>query len=288
MYPHKFNYVRANSIEEALALLQAQPDGRLLAGGHSLIPLLKLRLAQPETLIDIGRIPDLNTMVADGKGWRVGALTTHSQLAANPYLPGALTDAASHIGDPQVRNRGTLGGNVAHADPASDLPTVLVCLDATFHIMGPGGKRTVSAEAFFTGFFETALDRGEILTHVEWLSWGAGSASAYAKLANPASRYAMVGAAAQLLVGEAGECLRARVAVGGLTAHAMRTASVEAALTGNILDDDALTAAAQAVDDDLGDDLLGDIHASAAYRRGVCPALVRRALATALGRARRA
>lgn len=284
MYPHQFNYVRANSVEEAVALLKAQPDARLLAGGHSLIPLMKLRLAQPETLIDIGRIPDLNAMVADGKGWRVGALTTHNQLATNPYLPGALTDAAGHVGDPQVRNRGTLGGNVAHADPASDLPTVFVCLDASFHIAGPGGRRTVSAEAFFTGFFETALDHDEMLTHVEWLSWGAGSASAYAKLSNPASRYAMIGAAAQLLVGEAGECLRARVAVGGLTAHATRAASVESALTGNILNNDVLTTAAQAVLDDLGDDLLGDIHASADYRRDICPAIVLRALRQAAAR----
>lgn len=285
MYPPAFDYYRAHSIDEAITLLQAHPGAKLLAGGHSLIPTLKLRLAQPTALVDIGRIGGLREIVADGRGWSLGALCTHSQVADHPYLPGVVRDAAGQIGDPQVRNRGTIGGNIAHADPASDLPTVFVCLDATFRLVGPNGMRTLSAEAFFTGFFETALKEQEIITHIEWLSWGAGSASAYAKLSNPASRYAMVGAAAQVLRGMDNDCMRVRVAVGGLTPQATRAVSVEAALTGLLLTEANIAQAAQAVAHDLGDDLLGDIHASAEYRRSVAPTLVRRALLSAVARA---
>lgn len=284
MYPPQFDYYRAASLDDALALIQQHPEAKWLAGGHSLLPVMKLRLADPGALIDIGRIPGLNAIEADGKSWTIGALTTHAAVAAHPYLPEMVREAAGLIGDPQVRNRGTLGGNIAHADPASDWPTLLVCLDAAVHTVGPRGKRVTSAEAFFTGLFETALRDGELATAVSWDIWGAGTGTAYEKLSNPASRYAMVGAAAMVLL-DRGVATRVRVAVGGLTPHATRCRSVETALTGMRATPEQIAAAAAQVTADLGDDLIGDIHASAEYRRAVCPAIVRRALEKAVARA---
>lgn len=295
MYPPNFNYYRAASVDEAMALLQEHPGAKLLAGGHSLLPLMKLRLADPGTLIDIGRIGELRGISTDSDSIRIGALTPHAELERSKVLPQALVEAASMIGDPQVRNRGTIGGNIAHADPASDLPTVLLALNATIQITGPRstgngsghGHRTtqaIPAEDFFTGFFATALEDDEILVAVDVPLEQAGTGSAYAKLANPASRYAMVGAAAVVTV-EGGVCTRASVAVGGLTANATKAPSVEAALTGKALTDDVIEAAAAAVDNDLDDQILGDIHASAEYRRSIAPVFVGRALHSAAQRA---
>ena len=157
MYPPKFDYHRAESVNEAVNLLKKNDGAKLLAGGHSLLPIMKLRLSDPGTLIDIGRIDDLKgiTPLRDG-GFRIGALTTHATVEDAENLPDVLTEAAGWIGDPQVRNRGTVGGNVAHADPASDLPTVFTALDATFNLADPG-KREVKADEFFTGLFMTAM-----------------------------------------------------------------------------------------------------------------------------------
>ncbi len=279
MYPPKFDYYRAASPDEATALVQ-EHGGKFLAGGHSLIPVMNLRLADPGALVDIGRL-DMKGISTSSSGVTIGALTTHAMVAASGDVPTALSEAAGKIGDPQVRNRGTVGGNIAHADPASDLPTVLLTLKATINTNG----RSIPADDFFVDLFTTALDEGEIITSVSVASEGANTGSAYAKLVNPASRYAMVGAAAQVTV-QNGVCTAASVAVGGLTPKATRASSVEAALVGQPLNSDTLAAAAAAVTNDLDpDDILGDIHASAEYRQQMAPVFVRRALATAVSRA---
>lgn len=284
MHPPKFDYYRASSVSDALSLLGQHDGAKFLAGGHSLIPTMNLRLADPGVLIDIGRIDGLKGISRNGSSVRIGALTTHAMIAASSDVPTVLSEAAGFIGDPQVRNRGTIGGNVAHADPASDLPTVLTALGATFHITGSGGDRTVSAADFFTGLFETALAEGEILTAVDVPGEGAGTGSAYVKMFNPASRYAMVGVAAVVTV-SGGTCTTASVALGGMVPSATKLPSVEAALVGQALDDAALTAAAAAVSSDWGDEILGDIHASAEYRQAMAPVFVKRALAKAAERA---
>jgi carbon-monoxide dehydrogenase medium subunit len=205
-------------------------------------------------------------------------------LAASNDLPTVLSEAASLIGDPQVRNRGTIGGNISHADPASDLPTVLTALDATLHIMGPNGARRVPASQFFRGLFETALEDGELLTTVEIVPLPSGTGSAYEKLPNPASRYAMVGAAAVVTVAN-GQCAAASVAVGGLVPAARPARAVAAALVRKSLDENTIAQAAEAVQNDLGDDLIGDIQASADYRRAMASVLVKRAILKAVARA---
>lgn len=286
MYPADFDYHRARSVPEAQQLLAANPGARLLAGGHSLIPLMKLRLAAPPVVIDIGRIPELRGIALSGSELRIGALTTHAELAASADLrrrAAALAEAAAIVGDPAVRNRGTIGGNVAHADPASDLPTVLVALGARMVAVGPGGERTIDAAAFFTGIMATALADDEILSAVIVPASGPGEGSAYVKFAHPASRYAVVGAAAAVTM-KAGACASVRVAVGGLVPNARRAAGVEAALAGQEPSGEAIAAAAALVRQDL-DDASGDIFASAEYRRAVTPVYVKRAISAAVARA---
>jgi carbon-monoxide dehydrogenase medium subunit len=284
MYTPDFDYVRANSVQEAVRLLGESQGAKLLAGGHSLIPIMKLRQGNPGKLIDIGRIAGLKGVTRSNGTSRIGALTTHAMVAASADLPGALADAARNIADLQVRNRGTVGGNVAHADPASDLPTVFTALGATFHVTGPNGERSISASDFFTGMFTTGLADNEVLTAVEVPVHASGTGSAYAKMINPASGYAMVGAAAVVTVAD-GKCTQASVAVGGLTPSATRAPSVEAALAGKALDEANIAMAAREVENDLGGDLLGDMHAGADYRKAMAPVFVKRALLAAAARA---
>ncbi|MCH2254670.1 MAG: xanthine dehydrogenase family protein subunit M [Vicinamibacterales bacterium] len=286
MYAPDFAYYRAGSLAEAGQLLQQHPGAKLLAGGHSLIPLLKFRLATPAALIDIGRLDELKGIsVTDGRV-RIGALTTHAELAASSELAErcpALGEAAGLIGDPAVRNRGTIGGNVAHADPASDLPTVLRALDATIAVTVDDGERSIPAADFFEGMMETALGDHDIVTAIEVPAAGAGQGQAYVKFSHPASRYAVVGAAAAVtLVG--GTVGVVAVALGGLVPAARRAASVEEALAGQAPTADAIAAAAAAVSADLGDELIGDIYASAEYRRAMAPVCVKRALRAAVER----
>jgi carbon-monoxide dehydrogenase medium subunit len=287
MHPPQFDYYRANSVDEALALAAQHDGAKFLAGGHSLIPVMKLRLADPGVLIDIGRIPDLNGITSDNGHFRIGALTTHATVAAynDSQMPAALPEAAGKIGDPQVRNRGTVGGNVAHADPASDLPTVFTALNATFHVAGPNGTRTIAAQNFFTDLFETAMNENELLVAIDVPAEARETGSAYVKLFNPASRYAVVGVAASVTASMTGDCSACTVAVGGLTVKATVAHSVGSSLVGKKLNHENIAAAAQAVLNDLGDDLIGDMHASADYRRAIAPALVERALLEAADRA---
>ena len=287
MFAADFEYYRAGSVAEARQLLAAHPGAKLLAGGHSLIPLLKLRLAAPAAVVDIGRIGELRRISNGGGALRIGALTTHAEIAASAAVQAgaaALAEAAGQIGDPAVRNRGTIGGNVAHADPASDLPTVLAALGATFSVNGPDGERSLAAADFFQGMMATALGEHDILTAVNVPAAGAGSGSAYVKFSHPASRYAVVGAAAAVTAA-GGTCTAAAVAVGGATAVPVRCGSVEAALAGQALSADAIAAAAAAAGSDLGDDLLGDVYASGEYRKAVTPVFVQRALTAAAQRA---
>ena len=284
MYPPKFEYYRAGSIAEALSLLGQHSGAKVLAGGHSLIPAMKVKLADPGVLIDIGRLSELKGISTRNGSVRIGALTTHAAIAASDLVPQALSEAAGKIGDPQVRNRGTIGGNIVHADPGSDLPTVLTALGARIHITGVHGDRTLASSDFFYGILETAVRQGEIVTAIEVPISAKGCGSAYAKLANPASHYAMVGAAATVTI-ENGLCTKAGVAVGGLTPGPKRASSVEAALVSKNLSVDVIAAAAEAVQHDLGDDILDEILAGVEYRKSMATVFVRRALSAAVERA---
>lgn len=285
MYPRPFDYVRAESVEEALDL-KAETGGRFIAGGHSLLPMMKIRLTGPAALVDIGRIDGLRGISENG-GFSIGALTTHAMVESQDEdrFPAGLREAASMIGDPQVRNRGTVGGNVAHADPASDLPTVFLALGATMNTQSKSGSREIAASEFFTGMFESALEEDEILTAIRVDAESGGTGSAYAKMFNPASRYAVVGACATVDLDDDGSCTSARVAVGGLTPKAVVLDPVSDALQGKPITEENAKDAAQAALDVVGDDVMGDTYASAEYRKRVLPVFVRRALEKAASRA---
>ncbi len=304
MYAPEFDYHRANSVAEAIQLLGSQDNARLLAGGQTLIPLMKLRLARPSTLIDIGRIAELKGISVENDVIRIGGSTTHQAIASSHEVEHAnsmLAEVAGGIGDPAVRNRGTIGGNIAHADPASDWGTVLLALDAAIEIQGPGGSRTVSAGDFFQGAFTTVLADGEVVTairapvlsghvheheHEHGHDHGHpevhGQVGEYAKMAHPASFYAVVGGAVVVTV-EDNRCTAARVAVGGLVPSPLRARSVEIALIGKELSTANITEAVSHLADDLGDDIIGDIYASAEYRRVVAAVEVKHALLHATG-----
>lgn len=287
MYASSFAYHRASSVADAQRLLAANPGAKILAGGHSLLPAMKLRLSAPGAVVDIGRIAELKGITAADGGLRIGAMTTHAEVAASPLVAKScaiLADAASRIGDPAVRNRGTIGGSVAHADPAADLPTVLTAVGARMEIAGASGTRSVEAAEFFQGMMTTALGESDILTAVWVPAIGGGRGAAYAKFPHPASRYAVIGAAAAVDV-SGGACTRAIIVVGGITGMPTRLPSVEAALAGQALTDEAVASACSKAAGDLSGDLMGDIFASAEYRRAVAGAYVARAVAAAAKRA---
>ena len=287
MFAADFDYYRAASIAEAGQLLQQHPGAKLLAGGHSLIPLMKLRFAAPGAVIDIGRIAELKSIATAYGTVTIGALATHAEIAASSDVQqraAALAEAAGQVGDPAVRNRGTIGGNVAHADPASDLPTVLCALGATINVTGPAGSRAIAASDFFEGVMTTSLGEDDLLTSVAVPVAAVGQGSAYAKFSHPASRYAVIGVAASITV-SGGSCTAASVSIGGLVPAPVRASSVEAALTGQPISDDAIASAAAEIAKDLGDDLLGDIFASSEYRAAVAHVYVRNAVTAAVGRA---
>ncbi len=299
MYPAQFEYSKAGSVAEAIQILQQDSDAKIIAGGHSLIPLMKLRLARPSRVVDIGGIAELRGISVEGGSIRIGALTSHYEVLSSAEVQancGILAEAAGGIGDPAVRNRGTIGGNVSHADPASDYPTVLTALGASFNLQGPSGSRTVAADDFFTGPFETAVGADEVLTSVSVPVLAANQLAEYAKMAHPATSFAVVGAAAVVTVegdghghghdhghDHAPRCTAARVAVGGLTPRPTRSPAVEAALTGLELTSDSIASAASLVSGDLGDDILGDIYASADYRRNMVGVELKHALYHAVG-----
>ena len=287
MYPANTTYHRAGSVAEAVQLLAANEGAKVLAGGHSLIPAMKLRLALPETLVDIGHIEALRGVSLEGGSLVIGALTTFAAVASsdlvNAHAP-LLAEAAGVVGDPAVRNRGTIGGNVSHGDPASDPPTALTALGATYNVSGPGGERSIAASDFPTGLLENALQESEILTGVTVPALAPGCGSAYVKFPHPASRYAVVGVAA-IVASQGGSCSSASVVVGGVETTPTRASSVEAALVGSDLGDGALDAAAAALAGDFTGDPMSDIFASDEYRRAMAAVYLRRALGIAVSRA---
>lgn len=282
-----FAYHRPANVQEAIALLTEHGENaKLIAGGHSLLPIMKLRLAEPEFLIDIARIPGLQGVAASGGGVAIGALTTHREVA-NDALIGktapVLAAAAGRIGDRQVRNRGTIGGALAHADAAADYPAAILVLDATIVAQGPDGERRIAAGDFFVDFLTTALAPNEVLTRIEIAGDTAKYGWSYQKLANQASGYALVGVAALVAKDSAGKIADIRVGVTGAAAVPWRAAAVESAMRGQAATADAIVAAAAQVD--AGIDILDDLHGSEEYRRRVTRGLTQRAIQEALGKA---
>jgi len=284
MRPAPFTYHRPASLDEALALL-GDGDSMPLAGGHSLLPMMKLRLATPASLVDLAGIAGLDEIGSNGDGLTIGALATHADVALSPVVGGrcrVLAETAAGIGDRQVRNRGTIGGSIAHADPAADYPTVLTALGATIVVGGGGGEREIAADDFFRGIFTTALEQGELVTAVRVPATSAGTGAAYEKHPHPASLYAVVGVAAVVTV-ENGTCTHAKVAIGGVTERPVVATGVAEALVGASISPDAIQAAAGKAGDALAEPL-SDTYASGEYRKHLASVLVRRALTRAVER----
>jgi carbon-monoxide dehydrogenase medium subunit len=283
MIPGEFDYVKAGSVQEAVGLLQQHGDNaKVLAGGHSLIPLLKLRLANPGVLVDITGIGDLKGVRSNDGTVTIGALTTHAEIEHNSDLKGSfpiLAEAATVIGDPMVRNRGTFGGSLAHADPAGDWPAVALVLGAQLHVTGPGGDRTIAVDDFFVDILTSALEPGELLTSIDLPVPSGKSGMSYQKFAHPASGYAVVGAAAVVTLDDAGNCASARVAVTGAGPKAVRLTAMEDALAGKSITEENVVAAAEGATD--GMDLLGDIYASEEYRAHLTKVFAKRAVLAA-------
>jgi carbon-monoxide dehydrogenase medium subunit len=287
MFPASFGYQAARSVEEALELLTKYgEDAKLLAGGHSLIPAMKLRLASPRYLIDIGRVPGLSGIRIDGDTLAIGALTVHADIVHSDLVrervPG-LSDAAGVIGDVQVRNRGTIGGSVAHADPAADFPVILTALAASFVAVSPSGRRTISVDDFFVDFYTTALAPNEVLTEIRLPLPPSSAGTAYHKMAHPASGYVVVSAGALLNRDSSGRCASARIAIGGLGSGPLRAKAAEAALQGKSLAAEIIAAAAAKAGDGANAD--DDFYASAEYKLHMATVLARRAMEQANQRA---
>lgn len=287
MIPAQFEYHRPASVSEALQLLRSLPDAKLLAGGHSLLPMMKLRLTSPAHLIDLGRIKDLRYIKESGSAVAIGALTTHWTIESSPLvrqkLP-SLAECARSIGDVQVRNVGTIGGSLAHTDPAADYPAAVLALNADLVAEGPGGRRTIASGEFFTGLFSTALRPDEILVEVKVPVLPPRTGSAYLKFPHPASGFAVVGVAAVLTLDSKGRCEQARIGITGVGPFAYRPQRTEDALRGVALDDKTIAAAADKAGD--GVDMNEDIFASADYRRHLAQVFTKRAIKAALQRAR--
>jgi aerobic carbon-monoxide dehydrogenase medium subunit len=281
-----FEYHAPSTLQEALSLLtQYGGEGKILAGGHSLLPIMNLRLAQPSALIDIGKIPGLSGIREENGIIVIGAMTTHYMVESSALLKQKvpiLAETAAVIGDVQVRNRGTIGGSIAHADPAGDLPAAAVALDMQLKAVGPRGERILRAREFFVDILTTALHPDEILTEIRVPAFAARTGSAYEKFPNPASRYAIVGAAAVVTVDSNGVCQKASVGLNGITGKPVAAVGVEQALTGKRLNDQTIQEAAAKAADGL--EPLGDIFASAVYRAHLARVYTKRALAKASGR----
>jgi len=277
MIPSEFEYIRAKSIDEAIVLLQEDGNAKLLAGGHSLIPALKLRLNRPTKLIDISRIPELKGISEEGDELVIGAMTTHYDIMTNDlvrkHLP-ILAQAAELIGDVQVRNAGTLGGSLAHADPAADWPASMLASEATIVVAGGGGKRSIKANDFFTGFYTTALEEGEIITHIRIPIPPAGTKATYLKFMQPASRFAIVGCAVVAKVN--GVFDDVKVAFTGVSDMAFRDTAVENALKGQKTDEASIMSAAAIAAESVN--ILSDHFADEGYRKHLAKVYLKKAL----------
>jgi carbon-monoxide dehydrogenase medium subunit len=279
MIPAAFEYIRPTSLDEAVAAIGS--GGKLIAGGHSILPLLKLRVATVDRLIDIGRIAELKgyRSLPDG-GVEIGALTTYAEWQAATTVP-AVAEAIDLIADVQVRNRGTIGGSIAHADPASDAPAIALAYGGSAVLRGPGGERVVPLDGFFEGPFTTGMRDDEILVSIRRPAVPDGAGFAFRKLAQPASGYSIVGVAA-LITMAGGTISHAGIGVTGVHEHPYRAEDVEAALIGTDGGDEAIAAAAAHVTD--GVEINSDIHADAAYRAAMAVVYTKRAIEGALGR----
>ena len=282
MIPLAFDYEVAESVDHAIELLgQHGEDAKLLAGGHSLLPIMKLRLAAPSILIDLGRVEELRYVRDEGDTIAVGAMTRHCDLERNSVLReqcGLLAFTAGLVGDPQVRHRGTIGGSIAHGDPASDLPSTLLALDAELTARGAGGERTIPAGEFFQDYLQTALEPGEVLTEIRVPKLG-GAGWSYQKFNHRAQDWATVGVAAVVEKSD-GSIGSARIALTNMGATPLRASAVEGALSGTTLDGIAEAAASA----DEGTNPASDIAASAEYRRHLARVLTRRAVEEAMNR----
>ncbi len=285
MIPATFDYFAPGSLDEAIQLLQQHGDeAKILAGGHSLIPLMKLRLAEPRVLIDIGQLADLSYVRTANGSVAVGALTTYHTLETSAVLKSdlpLLSEAAASVGDIQVRNRGTIGGSLVHADPGGDLPAVVVALEAEFVVRGPGGERTISAGEFFVGMLTTSIAPNEVLTEIRLPKLSGKAGYAYQKAANQASGYAIVGVAAAVSIGDGGNVQDVRIGITGAGAQAVRATAAENALKGQRATPETIRAAADQAASAI-DDPLEDIHASGAYRKELVKVHTRRALERAV------
>ncbi|MCW5967118.1 MAG: xanthine dehydrogenase family protein subunit M [Blastocatellales bacterium] len=283
MIPSNFEYHAPKSIEAALDLInQYGDDCKILSGGHSLIPVLKLRLAAPAAVIDIGRIPGLSSISLDRDRLRIGALATHASIAASDMLGQLcplLATTAHQIGDPQVRNRGTLGGSLVHADPAADWPAAILALDASITVRGSAGERHIAANDFFVDMLTSAVQQGEIVTEISVAVPAQPRASSYIKVAQSASGFAVVGVAVQLEI-DNGVCVGARIGVTGFAPKPYRASSTENALKGNPITEDLISSAAALADSEAAD-AMNDIHASGEYRRHLTRVIAARALRAA-------
>jgi carbon-monoxide dehydrogenase medium subunit len=288
MYPGEFDYLRAESVEHALDLLDEHPDAEVLAGGHSLLPTMKSGLADPDTVVDIGDIESMQGIEHDGETTSIGALTTYAEIDDTEQLwdgATALAEAASEIGDTQVRNRGTIGGNLAHSDPASDLPGAAIASDLTLVAEGRDGERRIDADDFFIAMYMTDLAEDELLTRVEVPRVNGSAGGAYVKKPSPSSGYALVGVAARLHLDD-GTVTDARVGANGVMDHGVRLDPVEDALEGERLNEDTITAAAEHAAADLDESMMmDDIQASAEYRAHLLEVYTERALERAAERA---
>jgi len=285
MIPPAFDYHAPTSVGEAIALLGSLgSDAKILAGGHSLLPMMKLRFAQPAHLIDINRIPELRGICEDGAEVVIGAMTSENELIASPLLRARvplLAEAPKLIADPQVRNRGTIGGDIAHGDPGNDHPAIAIALDARFVLEGPGGKRVVKADGFFHGTYATALAEDEILVAIRVPAFAPGTGWAYEKLKRKTGDWATAGAAVVMRM-SGGRVSTVRIALTNVAPMALRANDAEQALLGQPLSDaaiDAAAAAAMAITDPA-EDLRGDRD----YKTAMTGQMVRRAIRNAAAR----
>jgi len=288
MYPAAFEYHAPTTVKDALGLLgKLGDDAKILAGGHSLIPMMKLRLAQPKHLVDLRKVPGLAGIKEDKGALAIGAMTTHWQVESSDLVKSklpVLCDVAGIIGDPAVRNLGTVGGSLAHADPAADWPAIMIALGAEMVCEGPKGRRTVKVDDWFKGLMTTALGDDELLVEVRVPLLAAGSGAAYMKFPHPASRFAVVGVAAAVTLDKQGTCTKASLGVTGAGTKAVRAKGVEAGCTGKKLDAATIEAAAQKAAD--GVDVQADLQGSVEYKSHLCRVFAKRALTEAVKRAR--
>ena len=286
MIPAAFEYHAPTSVAEAVSLLDRHGEGaKILAGGHSLLPLMKLRLAQPEVLIDLARIGDLAYIRRNGGGLSIGAMTTYTEIESSSDVQSAapaLAEAAGMVADRQVRNMGTIGGCLAHADPAGDLPAIILALGGQILTSSTGPHRTIPIDDFFVDLFTTALEHNEIINEIQIPALPAGTGTAYAKFGNKASHYAIVGVAA-VVTASGGTCQSVRIGITGAGTKAVRATAAESALTGAGLDDATIKAAAQHAGE--GIDFNEDVHASAEYRAHLTKLYTERVLLQAAARA---